>query len=359
MCKVTVLMAVYNGEVYLRDAVDSILSQTYQDFEFLIINDGSTDATREIVLSYQDPRVRLVDNPNNLGLTRSLNRGLQLATGQLIARQDADDISEPDRLAQQVTFLDNHPDIALVGTWYTRIDALGTPLGQANLPCDYPQLSWHLLFYCPFIHGSIMLRKATVSAHVGCYDEAFVYAQDYDFWTRIALALPVANQPQYLVRYRINPYSMTATYGDRVDEGLQISIANTGELLHWDVTQASVNRARFTEMYKLLFDSTARVSSSDVPHIACQILTLHDAWSRRNGIKREVGMIHRAYTCWRLASRALDMVTPSDPWTHYLIVGRLFAQAIRLHWPMLWTRQSAWLLIRLGIDLLQRVRPLP
>src|SRR5581483_9504087 len=116
---VTVLMSVYNGERYLREAIESILVQTWQDFELVCINDGSTDQSREIVLSFNDPRIRLVDNEQNLGLAKSLNKGLMLARGNLIARQDADDISEPDRLLKQVAFLEQWSEIVLVGSWYS------------------------------------------------------------------------------------------------------------------------------------------------------------------------------------------------------------------------------------------------
>src|SRR3990170_6306785 len=102
--EITVLMSVYNGERFLREAIESILNQTYRDFEFLIINDGSTDSSREIILSYNDPRIRLIDNELNIGLTRSLNKGLRLARGKYIARQDADDISFRKRLEKQVAF---------------------------------------------------------------------------------------------------------------------------------------------------------------------------------------------------------------------------------------------------------------
>ena len=114
--RVTVLMAVYNGERFLAEAVASILDQTFRDFEFLIVNDGSTDRSREIILSFGDPRIRLVDNPENIGLTRSLNRGLELAKGGLIARQDADDISLPERLEREIGFLDGNPKAAIVGS---------------------------------------------------------------------------------------------------------------------------------------------------------------------------------------------------------------------------------------------------
>src|SRR5690349_12648910 len=122
-------MAVYNGARYLREAVESVLNQSFQDFEFLVINDGSTDHTREIILSYDDSRIRLVDNRQNRGQTASLNLGLQLAQGDLIARQDADDISEPERLARQVLFLEDHSEVALLGTGYAKIDSHGNVTG--------------------------------------------------------------------------------------------------------------------------------------------------------------------------------------------------------------------------------------
>src|SRR5690606_37374672 len=129
MPRVTVLLAVHNGERYIQEAIDSILAQTFGDFELLIVNDGSTDATRDLVLSYSDDRIRLVDNDHNIGLPKSLNRGLRLAKGRYIARLDADDISEPDRLAAQVSFLQANPDVAMVGSWYRKIDGEGNTLG--------------------------------------------------------------------------------------------------------------------------------------------------------------------------------------------------------------------------------------
>jgi len=240
MPEVTVLMAVYNGERYLREAIESILSQTFQDFEFLIINDGSTDRTREIVLSYADPRIRLVDNEGNLGQTRSLNRGLERAQGQFIARQDADDISEPERLARQVAFLEANPELALVGTWATMIDAQGVPIGAEEFPCDCTQIRWCLLFFNPFVHGSVMLRKSAVPGQIGFYNEAITYAQDYELWSRIARSLPVANVGEHLVKLRITPWSMKATCGSRVDdEPLQISVANMCHLLAGNGTQSA------------------------------------------------------------------------------------------------------------------------
>src|SRR5438093_5990647 len=116
MPNVTVLMPVYNAERYLRAAMDSILTQTFSDFEFLIMNDTSTDASRSIITSYRDARIRLIDNEQNLGLTRTLNKGLRVCAGNYVARHDADDIACPERLALQIAFLEEHKDVGLLGT---------------------------------------------------------------------------------------------------------------------------------------------------------------------------------------------------------------------------------------------------
>jgi len=118
--QLTVLMPVYNGGPFLRSAIESILNQDFSDFDFLIIDDGSTDGSHEIAASYADPRIRLESNGRNLGLIATLNRGLDLARGTYVARMDADDIAFPDRLSKQLTFMEAHPEIGLCGTWYER-----------------------------------------------------------------------------------------------------------------------------------------------------------------------------------------------------------------------------------------------
>ena len=218
MPRVTVLLSVHNGERHLREAVDSILRQSFGDFEFLIVDDGSTDGTPHILRSYDDRRIRLIDNGTNLGLTRSLNRGIGAAAGEFLARQDADDVSAPERLDKQVSFLDAHRDVAMVGTWYTKIDDTGRPLGDRSLPGDATDLRWSLLFYCPFVHSAVMFRLDTVRSEVGLYDETIRYAQDHDLWSRMARQHRVANLPEPLVSYRIADSSMSSTYGRTVDD---------------------------------------------------------------------------------------------------------------------------------------------
>jgi len=234
MSRVTVLMPVYNAERYLRPAVDSILAQTFSDFEFLIINDGSSDGSRKVVESYTDPRIKLVDNPSNMGLARTLNRGLGMATGELIARQDADDVSYPDRLRRQVEFLDSHPDVALVGSQARIIDEDGRPNGLRHYDrcCEYESIRWDLLFGNSFTHASVTFRRKIVADEMGGYDETFRYEQDYDLWSRVASRHSVMNIPLTLVDYRIHPFSMSNTMrGVMADEHRRVIQRNTSAVL--------------------------------------------------------------------------------------------------------------------------------
>ncbi len=188
MPRVTVLLSVHNGERHLREAVDSILRQSFGDFEFLILDDGSTDTTPDILRSYDDRRIRLIDNGTNLGLTRSLNRGIRAAAGEFLARQDADDVSAPERLDKQVSFLDAHRDVDDGGDLVHEDRRHRTAAGRSKPASDSTDLRWSLLFYCPFVHSAVMFRLDTVRSRVGLYDETIRYAQDHDLWSRMAQA---------------------------------------------------------------------------------------------------------------------------------------------------------------------------
>jgi glycosyltransferase involved in cell wall biosynthesis len=152
MLEVSVLMAVHNGERHLRAAVDSILSQTYGNFEFLIIDDGSSDRTAEIVASYTDPRIRSVVMGRNVGLSAALNEGLRLARGRLIARQDADDLSEPRRLERQVSVMSSRSDLALLGSQGVALSEDGRPTGFVRRCTTPAAIRWCSVFDNPFIH---------------------------------------------------------------------------------------------------------------------------------------------------------------------------------------------------------------
>jgi GT2 family glycosyltransferase len=200
---VTVLMAVYNGGALLAHAVESILAQTFTDFECLIIDDGSTDGAVDALHSIGDPRLRFVRNPRNLGLTASLNLGIGLARAPLIARMDADDLSMPNRLQRQVEVFRLRPGLGLLGTWAEVIDVDGRKAGEIRHPVDHAKIARTILHYNSFVHPSVMAR-AKVLREVGGYPSDFSVGQDYALWLRVVLLYEVANLPEFLVRYRIH-----------------------------------------------------------------------------------------------------------------------------------------------------------
>ena len=198
--RVTVLMSVYNGEQFLRQAIASILRQTFTDFEFLIIDDGSTDSTVEVIESFSDPRLSLVRSDRNMGLTFSLNKGLALAKSEYVARMDADDESLPHRLETQVAFMDAHPDVGVCGSWLETIgiepkDQWRPPVNDARIRCEH-------VFHSDLYHPTVMLRKGLIDQYKLTYEGPV--AQDYDLWVRASRVTRLANIPEILLRYRIH-----------------------------------------------------------------------------------------------------------------------------------------------------------
>lgn len=205
---VTVLLPVRNGAATLQSSLTSILRQTFTNIEVLVIDDGSTDETPAILRACTDPRLRVLRNEKNIGLMRTLNRGLREARGELIARQDADDLSEPDRLARQLEFLERHPQVQLLGTSCWRMNPAGRVTGANDLPSTHHALRWASVLDNPFIHTSVIFRRATALDELGGYNEALSICEDYDLWNRIAARHRVANLPERLVYYREHGTSM-------------------------------------------------------------------------------------------------------------------------------------------------------
>ena len=194
-------MAVYNGLPHVREAVESILGQTYRDFEFLIVDDGSTDGTADYLAGIADERVRVI-NGDHVGLTSALNAGLNEASGELIARQDADDVSSPERLQVEIDFLHANPHVAVVGSWYTTIDEAGRSLFDRELSTGAAirDVMWRAS--SPLAHGSVLMRREAVD-EVGGYRPEFHYAQDLDLWLRVAEQHGIENIPEYLYSWRL------------------------------------------------------------------------------------------------------------------------------------------------------------
>jgi len=200
---VTVLMSTYNDAPYLAESVGSVLGQTFGDFEFLIVDDGSADGTRDLLGALRDPRVRVMRNVENLGLTRSLNLGLGAASGQFVARMDADDVCLPERLARQVEFLRSRPDVGIVGCSRELIDECGRFVAHAQAAEVDVRIRWKCLLGNPFAHPAVMLRLDVLDRNGLRYDEHFRTAQDYELWTRLLTVTRGANLREPLLKYRL------------------------------------------------------------------------------------------------------------------------------------------------------------
>jgi glycosyltransferase involved in cell wall biosynthesis len=206
----SLVMGVHDGAAYLREAVDSVLAQTMAEVELVVVDDASRDATPEILAAYDDPRLVVLRNAENLGLTRSLNRGLAAARGRYVGRHDADDRSVPERLERQVAFLEAHPGVGLCGTWARLIDRDGRVTGTGHPPSEPDALAAALLVENKLYHGSFLGRRALWDA-LGGYREAFRYSQDYDLLLRALDAHRVANVPEELYEMRFHDTTITGT----------------------------------------------------------------------------------------------------------------------------------------------------
>jgi glycosyltransferase involved in cell wall biosynthesis len=242
---ITVLMSVYNSEMHLREAIESILNQTFRDFEFLIFNDASTDNSPNILQEYalDDKRIRLVDNKVNLGLTQSLNKGIELARGEYIARQDADDISFAHRLEKQLSFFEKHPEVGLLGSHFIEIDEHGKRVKLHNPPQGNFQLLWRLNFGNTFAHSSIMIRKILLTKNSLCYNIHYRYSQDYEFWTRLCEYTKCDIVPEVLLYYRTHSEAISQQKREEQEElAFQVAWKQMHKYANISETEAKVLR---------------------------------------------------------------------------------------------------------------------
>jgi glycosyltransferase involved in cell wall biosynthesis len=206
---VSVVMAVCNVERFLGEAIDSILGQTFRDFEFIIVDFGSTDNSRSIAAKYaaRDSRIRLHEIPN-CPLPEARNAGSFLSQGRYVAVMDADDISLPERLQLEVMFMETHPEVGLMGGAVEWVDATGQSLGSHKYPAEDEEIRSILINGCPFWHPTVLVRREAFVT-VGGYRAAFVFAHDYDLELRIAEHFKCANLKQVVLKYRIHPTQVT------------------------------------------------------------------------------------------------------------------------------------------------------
>ena len=204
---VSVVMSVYNGSEYIRQTIDSILAQTYRNIEFLIINNGSTDSSEEIILSYPDKRIKYIQNKKSKGLIASLNLGISLSQGEYIARIDSDNIADPERLDRQLEFLMTHPDHGMCGTFYRIIDSKGEVMEQVELPSSHIEAKTFLMFGNCFCHSSIMIKASLIRELK--YRKEYQVCEDYDLWHRASQLTKVSNIPIYATMYRVHGQSIS------------------------------------------------------------------------------------------------------------------------------------------------------
>lgn len=268
---VSIVLPVYNGSMYLQEAMDSILAQTYSNFELIIIDDGSSDNSAEIIVEYTDSRIKFYRQENH-GLAATLNRCISIASGSYVARQDQDDISLPSRLEKQVAFLESNPDYGMVGTWAT--------IWEGNVPTERlhkhsPEnlrLKFDLLFDNPFVHSSMMIRKCVFDI-VGGYstDRDRQPPEDYELWSRVSRKFKVANIPEVLHVYREIPQSMS----------------RTGEnpfLRHI----LNINKEN------LAWATSGKYSDQEYMDLAALIHAQYQLFSRKTPLKEMIAIIHSA-----------------------------------------------------------------
>ncbi len=216
--KVSVIMPVYNAEHFLPEAIESILKQTFTAWEFIIVDDGSTDDGWKIIQEYAraEPRIVALRNEPNLRISRTLNRGLQAARGQYIARMDADDVSALDRLEKQAAYMDQHPEVGVCGGKMQMINAAGAVIGQRPYYLTDPEIRRRIFRHSPFAHPTIIMRRAVLEK-CGYYDPASDYAEDYELYFRMGRIAAFGNLPDVTLRYRVLPRSTTSSVTKKME----------------------------------------------------------------------------------------------------------------------------------------------
>lgn len=252
---ISVVMPVHNGEKYLREAVDSILSQTFQDFEFIVIDDGSTDQSTDILNEYarKDARIRLISRENR-GVAKSLNEAIALACGAYVARMDADDVSLPQRLEKQLDYLEANPDCVLLGAEVLMIDAQGWPIAKGRHVYSHCDIDEQLLRGDGggLTHPVVMMRTGVVR-RIGGYKQEFVTGQDLDLFLRLAEAGRIANLPDILLKWRQHPESINHT-----------RYLTWGEMKKMALSAAAKRRNLDLNVEEIL--ACERLTSKDVDH---------------------------------------------------------------------------------------------
>jgi glycosyltransferase involved in cell wall biosynthesis len=219
--RVSVILPIFNAEKYLYEAVTSILNQTFVDFELLAINDGSTDNSLDILRSFNDSRIVIVENEKNLGLIQTLNKGIDLAKGEYIARMDADDISLPTRFEKQVKLLENNKDVGVCSTW---LEFFGNNNETIKFPLDHEEIYFRFLLGVQIGHANSMIRRVLLEKLNIRYDSNFPHSEDTNLWVNLLPYTRFANIPEILFRYRKYNDQVTRVHSEAVNDSFKRAI---------------------------------------------------------------------------------------------------------------------------------------
>ncbi len=232
---ISVIMPAFNAAAYVKAAIESVLDQTLRDFELIVIDDGSTDRTGELLGNFDDSRIQVIRHELNAGLIAGLNEGIEASRGRYIARMDADDICEPTRFQRQIDCLEKNPEIGVLGTAIRVIDELGRPGAAFVMPATPTDVEWAMPMLCPLAHPSVMMRTELVR-RAGGYSPAALHAEDYDLWCRLSRLTQVANLREPLMRVRKHAASVTSTLRHtHVDAAAMVAKAEVDRRLNQDV----------------------------------------------------------------------------------------------------------------------------
>ncbi|MFG6687636.1 glycosyltransferase family 2 protein [Mariniflexile sp. HNIBRBA6329] len=330
MRKLAVLLPTYNAAPYLRESIGSVLNQTFKDFDLYIYDDCSIDDSYKIIHSYEDPRIFYIKNDQNIGLTKTLNRGLAFLLPQYeyLARMDADDWCFPGRFEKQLHFLNTHPDIVMCGTQgYWLKDLSLHPKDGWTYPTASAYINYNLLFGATFGHSSVIFRSKNILEHDLRYDESKINCQDWDLWTRMSKIGKMANLPDFLMKYRILQYS-----NHRSPEKQNIHFEYRSKIIasYWADFGFSFSE---TDIHALYYSE----NKVDYPVFVCKVEKLINAF---NGVfhqsKSELSKIDQKQFSYRLARHVLSYwkrsgVSRLHPMVWFFIINNItFMNKMRL-----------------------------
>ena len=306
--RVSVVIGAYNGEKFLRPAIEGILNQTFRNFELIVVDDCSTDRTQQILSEFKDDRIRVIRNHRNLGIAETLNIGIAVARGEYVALQDHDDVSLPSRLECEVAFLDKNTYVGMVGSSCNLIDEGGVLGAHLRVECDDIKLRWGLLWCTMLHHTTLMVRRRAIE-DVGGYlpDPQYRFAEDYDLMSRVARRYAVANLPQTLGYWRIHKTSASQqNVSQQAAAGRSISQRNICHLLGWD----RMDPLCWQGLEKFLHHPLRQpldFTSAEVTRTLNFLTTIHESFCSKYALSKRESAEHRRRVLWLWAKHALAL----------------------------------------------------